>query len=296
MAINAVGMTGTVSQVEDARRWAIMAPLFQLSAYTDLAPTVSTTTNLTVNIGVGAGVCCGVRADSTTAATVAVAANTSGATRMDTVVFVFDWTARTVSFQVLTGNSPTVPVTPTQNPGVLFQVVLAYVYVRNGVGLVQAADLADQRTYSVRSGPYKLTTRQPSDQVYAPVPQTLTTMNFMQTGPASPFTTATKCTISAGVIYAGGHGAIFQVVAFNGTTPTKLWPTASGGAANLGGGSGLATVGSGGGVQAFQWGIADLPVTLPAGTTSVGVQWAAVDNTTQCNTTDAWLTLTFGMY
>jgi len=296
VAINAVGMTGTVSQVEDARRWAIMAPLFQLSAYTDLAPTVSTTTNLTVNISVGAGVCCGVRADSTTAATVAVASNTSGATRIDSVLMVFDWGARTVSFQTVTGNSPTTGIVPTQNPGVLFQVLLAYVYVRNGVGLINAADLSDRRTYSARSGPYKLTTRQPSDQIYAPVPSVDTTMNFMQVGPASAFTTDTKCTVSAAVLYTANHSAVFTIVAFNGTTPTKLWPTASGGAANLGGGRGVATVGSGASVTAFQWGISDLPVTLPAGTTSVAVQWQAVDNTSQANVTDAHLTMTFGMY
>jgi len=296
VAINAVGMTGTVSQVEDARRWAIMAPLFQLSAYTDLTPTVSTTTNLTVNISVGAGVCCGVRADSTTAATVAVAANTSGATRIDSVLMVFDWGARTVSFQTVTGNSPTTGIVPTQNPGVLFQVVLAYVYVRNGVGLINAADLSDRRTYSARSGPYKLITRQPADVTYAPTPSVDTTINYMQVGPSSAFTTDTKCTISAGVIYAGNHSMIFKIVAFNGTTPTKLWPTNSLGGANLAGGAGLATVGSGGGVSTFQWSIADLPVTLPAGTTSVGVQWQSVDNTSQCNTSDAWLTLTFGMY
>jgi hypothetical protein len=145
MAINAAGMTGTVDQVADAQRWAVMAPLFRLVTSADLVCTVSTTTNLTINIASGGAVCCGIRADSTTATTVAVAANTSGTTRMDSIALVFDWGAQSVSFQVITGTSPTTPVTPTTTPGVLFQAVLAYVYVRNGVGLIAAADVVDVR-------------------------------------------------------------------------------------------------------------------------------------------------------
>lgn len=155
MTMTAVGMTGTVDQVGDAQRWAIMGPRFRVAGAGDLALTASTTTNLTINVAAGTGMCCGVFATNSAAATVTLAANASGSTREDTIIMRFIWgNPGSVTFLALTGTSPTIPVVPTWTPGVQYDAVLGYVSVLNGVGLINSAQVIDQRLYGGIGGDF----------------------------------------------------------------------------------------------------------------------------------------------
>lgn len=155
MALTTMGMTGTVDQVGDAQRWAIMGPRWRTAGDSDLRPTVSTTTNLTVNIAAGTGMACGVFGTQTPATTIALAANSSGSVRIDALGMEFTWgNPGAVVFKSVTGASPSTPPVLTWTPGIKYQGLIGYMMVQNGVGLLGAADLYDMRVFGGIGGEF----------------------------------------------------------------------------------------------------------------------------------------------
>src|SRR5689334_15343410 len=104
------GFTGTVDQIDEARRFALGGGgRFRVASSTDWALSASGSVNRTINIAAGAGVACGVYDFTTAADSVTFAVNGGGSDRFDVVVATYDWSALTVSFRVIQGTT----VTPT---------------------------------------------------------------------------------------------------------------------------------------------------------------------------------------
>jgi len=154
---NTGGFTGTVDQIDEARRLAIAGGgRFRVSTSGSWTPTASTGTRA-VNIAAGTAVACGVLDDTTAAEALTFAANSSGADRFDAVVASFDWSSMTVSFGIIQGtsvppavlNSGTTVDTTKINwlPGWRYDAVLAIIRVRSGVTVLAPADLYDCRPW-----------------------------------------------------------------------------------------------------------------------------------------------------
>lgn len=152
------GYTGTVDQVDEARRFALGGGgRFRVLSTTDWAPTASASVNRTVNIAAGTAAACGVLDITTAVDSVAFATNTGGTDRFDAVVATFDWAALTVTFRVVQGTSvpPAVVRTGTTVdatkinwlPGTRYDAVIAIIRVRPSVALLAPADLYDCRPW-----------------------------------------------------------------------------------------------------------------------------------------------------
>lgn len=155
---NPAGFTGTVDQLDEARRFALGGGgRFRVGTSTDWQPTANAGVNRTVNIAPGAGAACGVYDSTTATDSVAFAANTGGADRFDAVVARFDWSTMAVSFQVIQGTTSLPAVVKTGTvvdntkinwlPGLRYDAVLAVVRARPGVAILAPADLYDVRLW-----------------------------------------------------------------------------------------------------------------------------------------------------
>lgn len=173
MAINAYGVVGTI----DDSHWSKL--LLQLANGRDgqshnggFTPTVATGTRK-VSIDSGAAAIAGVWSLATNDVTYSVThdSNTGTQSRIDVVVLTVDWTAATAAYNANTGsestkasaaraagsyldivkgqpaNTPSVPQL-TQTAGTLWQMPLARVLVRPGVGQFLTSDLTDARPYT----------------------------------------------------------------------------------------------------------------------------------------------------
>lgn len=152
------GYTGTVDQVAEAMRFSMsMTPRFRVAGPTDWLCSASATNNLTVNIAAGAGCACGIYDSTSTADSVLVAPNNGATNRFDAIVATFDWSARTVTFQVVTGTTAPPPTLASGGiadlsminylPGLRYDALLAVVRVRPGVGLLSSGDITDCRLW-----------------------------------------------------------------------------------------------------------------------------------------------------
>lgn len=162
---NPAGYTGTVDQVDEARRFALgSGGRFRVSSSADWAPTASSSTARTVNIAAGAGQACGVYDATTAADSVVFGANSGSVDRLDAVVATFDWTAKTVTFGVIAGTSSGPPgvnggtgtavdVTKINRlPGIRYDALLAVLRARPGVTTLAAGDLTDCRVWGAWAG------------------------------------------------------------------------------------------------------------------------------------------------
>lgn len=166
-----VGYTGTVDQVAEAQRFAAATGVpFKAASANDWAVTAYSGANRTVQIAAGSGVCCGVKDTTSAAATLTVAANTSGSTRLDVVVATFNWAAGTpvTSFAVIQGTTSlpaintggsVVSTSVNRIPGVQYDAVLAVISVPNNAGVLSSSNVLDRRLYgsnplAVASGSY----------------------------------------------------------------------------------------------------------------------------------------------
>lgn len=156
------GFTGTVDQIQEARRFAMGGGgRFRVASSADWAITANSGATRTVNIAAGAGEACGVYDSTTAADTVTFAANTGGTDRFDAVVASFDWTAMTVTFRVVQGTSVLPVVVRTGStvdttkinwlPGLRYDAVLGVIRARPGVTTLAPADLYDSRPYGAWS-------------------------------------------------------------------------------------------------------------------------------------------------
>jgi len=152
------GFTGTVDQVDEARRFANGGGgRFKVASSTDWTPSASGSVNRTVNIAAGAGLACGVYDSTTASDSVVFAANGGGTDRFDVVVATFDWAVPSVSFRVIQGTTalPTIVKTGTTVdatkinwlPGLRYDAVIAVIRARPGVTLLAPADLYDCRPW-----------------------------------------------------------------------------------------------------------------------------------------------------
>jgi hypothetical protein len=152
------GFTGTVDQIDEARRFALSGGgRFRVASSTDWALSASSSVNRTVNINAGMASACGVVDVTTAQDAVTFATNGGGTDRFDAVVATFDWSAMTITFRVIQGTSvpPVVVKTGTTVdttkinwlPGFRYDAVLAIIRVRPGVTLLAPADLYDCRPY-----------------------------------------------------------------------------------------------------------------------------------------------------
>lgn len=151
------GFKGAVTQEGEARRFHLLAPPV-VSGSTSFVPVSSGTRN--IQLSAGTLMACGIHVNETAVTNIAIPANTSGNPRWDLVGLRFTWTpggAGTVTTFVRSGvpaASPGSP-TPVREPGVSYEMVIAQVYVRNAVGVINSADVFDLRIWGGVGGPYK---------------------------------------------------------------------------------------------------------------------------------------------
>lgn len=93
-----------------------------------------------VSITAGEAVAPGLLVTSDAAATVSLAANSSGAARTDYVVLTVDWGTNSAAFAAVTGSSVTPPAL-TQTAGSTWQIPLARVTVANGATTFASSDI-----------------------------------------------------------------------------------------------------------------------------------------------------------
>ena len=155
---NPAGFTGTVDQVDEARRFAVGGGgRFRVNSSTDWAVTADGATARTVNIAAGMAAACGVVDITTATESLTFAANVGGSDRFDAVVATFDWTGLTITFQVIQGTTVPPVVVRTGSvvdgtkinwlPGLRYDAVLAIIRVRPSVSLLAPADLYDSRPW-----------------------------------------------------------------------------------------------------------------------------------------------------
>ena len=149
------GFKGIVDEAGEARRFAMLAPPVVAGA-NDLKPSSSGTR--TIALTAGTALACGIRYAETAATSAVLPANTSGQPRFDLVGLRFTWGASpsvtVFSKQGTPGASPSSPA-PTRTPGVVYEMVLAVVYVRSGVTTISAGDVYDTRVWGGVGGPYR---------------------------------------------------------------------------------------------------------------------------------------------
>ncbi len=155
MAQTLTGFKGIVDEAGEARRFAMLAPPVVAGA-NDLKPSSSGTR--TIALAAGTALCCGVRYAESAATSAVLPANTSGQPRFDLVGLRFTWGASpsvtVFSKQGTPAASPSSPA-PTRTPGVVYEMVLAVVYVRSGVTTISAGDVYDTRVWGGVGGPYR---------------------------------------------------------------------------------------------------------------------------------------------
>jgi hypothetical protein len=123
---------------------------------------------------------------STAVETLAIAANSSGNPRVDSVVLTKLWATQTVRLEILQGTPAGSPVQPslTQSSGVKWQLRLADIAVANGFATIVTGDLTD-RSFSVIprvvTGIRTTTSATTSDTLSAVSAETTLTINIQST-------------------------------------------------------------------------------------------------------------------
>jgi hypothetical protein len=79
--------------------------------------------------------------------TIPIAPNTSGYPRLDRIVLRADWSAQTVTVDIIQGTPSASPVLPslTQTWGTIWEVPLVWIYVANGFSTIETTDIHDDR-------------------------------------------------------------------------------------------------------------------------------------------------------
>jgi hypothetical protein len=120
------------------------------------APTVNGGATRSVFVAPGSATACGIYDESGATETFTFAANNGSAARYDAIVAVFDWVAKSVSFEVIAGTSspPSINTvggaasnTIDRLPGVRYDGLVALVRVRPGVTVFSAGDVLDMRVW-----------------------------------------------------------------------------------------------------------------------------------------------------
>lgn len=155
MAFTKAGFQGTVTETQEAGRFARAAPRFLVDGTSHLAVTAVGGQNRTVQVAAGTCQCCGVTAAEAATTQVVFDANTTTGTRLDLLVLRFTWSGLGSStvLAVLKGtNGSPNPPTPTRTPGVLYEAPLAVVSVPQGQGVFTAGNIKDIRPYGGLAG------------------------------------------------------------------------------------------------------------------------------------------------
>jgi hypothetical protein len=139
MTISTVGFDGSVSegQWSELMRYAIEGGYrHSVANGFGVAPT---TNPREVSVAAGTAYAAGVLVISDAAVPLTVGANAGSTDRLDLVVLTLNWSTNTALLEVVAG-SGSVP-TPTQDPGNVWQIPLAVVKVRPGVGTLVSSDV-----------------------------------------------------------------------------------------------------------------------------------------------------------
>lgn len=218
MAITTIGFDGPVTEAQ----WATLQNGFNglnnsqgVLSGMDVSPGGS---SRQVSIAAGEGGASGVWVSSTSATTLTLAANATGATRRDYVVLRLDWTANTAVFAAITGSSGASP-SLTQNAGSLWEIPLATVDVANGkTGTFATSDLIARKPVPRVSRFFKATTFTYRTGVgYTSAPVSVATV--APGDPGWPY--VLRCDAAA-VFATGGSGAGTVQVALTGATSPFL--------------------------------------------------------------------------
>jgi hypothetical protein len=162
-----IGFTGTVDEVGWSKHMALAGGAkARVASSTDWAVAANVGATRTVTVAAGSGYAAGV-SDSTTATdSLTFAANTGGSTRFDAVVARFVWGSDTATFNVIQGTTspPALQTSGAVNaarinrlPGVQYDMLLAIVQVRVGVGAFSAGDVFDCRLWGGYGGELQAT-------------------------------------------------------------------------------------------------------------------------------------------
>lgn len=160
MAITAYGVDQSITEPKWARIHKIVGPDQVVDdALNALEPTVATGTRV-IDVASGYAVVCGVLVEVSATETVTLDANSSGNSRIDYIVLEVDWsgssaTGGDVKFVKGTADPNPLPPALTQTEGTLWQMPLAKITVRNGVGQIADADLEDVRPLERKPIVYK---------------------------------------------------------------------------------------------------------------------------------------------
>lgn len=151
MAINPVGFTGTVSEVDFAELMSGTVGYGILGAYLDGSFAATRVVgSRTVLVQPGTLMVPGVKVEMDAAASpTASANNATGANRVDLLVMRINWSAHTATLVIITGTT----VAPTYNgtPGVLFDVPLAQLTLPSGDSDYSSVNIVSRRVW-LRNG------------------------------------------------------------------------------------------------------------------------------------------------
>lgn len=135
MAIQSIGIQGTVGESEGARRWWRAGVPFMVNGPDEFQVRAVAGQQRTVEVSNGVALVCGVQITETTDRTLALEANVGTTQRFDLIVLRLEWLglgSSRVTLEVKKGT--TSPPAPTRNPGVVYEAPLAVVQVAPNTG------------------------------------------------------------------------------------------------------------------------------------------------------------------
>lgn len=148
-----VGLQGTVGESEGARRWFRAGVPFMVNQADEFHVRAVAGQQRTVEISNGVALVCGVQITETTDRTLGFDANTGSTNRFDMVVLRVEWLGLGSSKATLeVKKGTTVPPTPTRNPGVLYEAVLAIVQIIPNTGQLPGSQVFQLTPWGGKGG------------------------------------------------------------------------------------------------------------------------------------------------
>lgn len=157
MVQSVAGFYGTVTEVQEAQRFALAVARAIVDTPASFKPTPQGARSL--SIAAGSMLCNGVLFIESAAQVIQLPTNTAAGVRLDVVGLRFTWNGASSMVELFskqgTAGSTTRP-TLTRNPGSVYEFPIAVVRVRQNVGTIAAADVLDVRVWGGFGGSFQM--------------------------------------------------------------------------------------------------------------------------------------------
>lgn len=151
MAVTTIGYAGAIDQVAWASLASAMAEAGADHAVLSGYDVTATATDRQVSVSPGVSFAAGVRAESDAATLLTFAPNNGSQNRIDYIIETRNWVAKSAVLSIKQGSSSTVPPALTQSGGSLWEMPVATVTVRPGVGQLAPADIVPRKPLPKRT-------------------------------------------------------------------------------------------------------------------------------------------------